>query len=121
MVRFKTRYILFELLSPNGDHVTFQSKQILQELRQTILMYFGEYGSGLCQSMLQLKYYNKDTSLGILKTSRDQIRMVHGGLTLMRSIDSEPVIVRVMHISGTLKKTEIKALNINKSALVSAS
>lgn len=121
MVRLKARYVLFEILYPGNARLQYRgttdSKAFMRELRGAIETYFGEYGSGQCQNMLGLRFYNPTTGLGILRVGRGQERIVQAALTMIREIGGLPVLVRIRHVSGTVAKSQEHALEISTEEL----
>lgn len=136
MVRLKSRYILFELLYPDGlttparphsddddnnsnnQHTSQQlrqpsnvdAKQVLSAVRAELAVLLGDYGAGSVASTLQLKYFSRTTSVGIVRVAREKMRLVWAALTYVRNLDNRPVIVRVVRVSGTVKKCEQAAI-----------
>ncbi|KAM3163276.1 Ribonuclease P [Lachancea thermotolerans] len=131
MVRLKSRYVLFEVLYPEGRTLTSENnvnnlskrevllrhhqvtparvtvKTILQELRRVIQFNFGDYGSGKANSLLQIKYFSNRTSTGIIRCSREDYEIVVIALTLMNKIDElEGVLLNPIKVSGTIKRIE---------------
>lgn len=143
MVRLKSRYILFELLYPESltlppkkapsakpsaagaaDPTTIQLRQpspptldarrLVSLIRDTISANFGDYGAGVAGSTLIVKYLSRTTSTAIIRVSRDHFRLAWAALSYITHIGSTNVIVRVMRVSGTIKKCEQEAIRRNK-------
>lgn len=121
MVRLKARYVLFEVLRPDSQGRKIEGKAVLKAVKSIINSHFGEFGIGQCQAMLALRYYNAQSGLGIIRIGRSQAPIVQGALTYIKEIGSQPVVIRVMHVSGTIKKCEIRACNLRKQELTSYS
>ena len=124
MVRVKSRYVLFEILFPldratddYGDYeelltrlhktspLTFTAKQLARQIKQLVQDHYGDYGGGSC-SNLQVKYFSNKTSTGIVKVAREHFEMVVAALALIDRLDSIPVIVRCLHVLGTVRKCQ---------------
>lgn len=118
MVRLKARYVLFEILYPE-DGMVKDSKAILQALRASIESNFGELGAGRCQSTLAIRYYNPRTSSGIIRIGREQAPIIQAALTCLRHIKNCAVVIRVTHVSGTMKKCEQRAIDIRRAEIMS--
>ncbi|KAI7826966.1 hypothetical protein BC939DRAFT_395310 [Gamsiella multidivaricata] len=138
MVRFKNRYLLFEIVyadtplgwtsipatltsgadashhSAKPDHSPFgdtgrnncrlpplANKDIMHALKASIVENFGDYGAGLTQRPLTLKYFSPHTNIGILRISREEVHIVWGALTFIRELKEKPCIIKVLHTSGT--------------------
>ncbi|KAB5532586.1 Rpp14/Pop5 family-domain-containing protein [Coniochaeta sp. 2T2.1] len=117
MVRFKERYLLVNILHPEGgnastttskkqqptidkplpavliynqpttDHVTPQS--LLRAIRAQVAALFGDYGSGAVDKNLQVKYLSLATSTFILRVSRTHYRLVWAALTTMGELPAK--------------------------------
>lgn len=130
MVRLKSRYVLFEvLLSPHitnadEDGETFTKhnillshhrpcpkeisiKSLIQEIRHSLQLNFGDYGSGKIGSLLQLKYFSNNTGTGIIRCHREDVDTLVASLMLINKVgDIENVIINPVKVSGTIKKIE---------------
>ncbi|CAI4054470.1 hypothetical protein SKDZ_01G0380 [Saccharomyces kudriavzevii ZP591] len=138
MVRLKSRYILFEVLYPPTDVNVEESmskadillahhraspadvsiKSIIQEVRRSLSLNLGDYGSAKCSSLLQLKYFSNRTSTGIIRCHREDCDLVIMALMLMARIgDVGGLIVNPVKVSGTIKKIEQFAVRRNSKIL----
>ncbi|QID83185.1 RNA-binding protein pop5 [Saccharomyces pastorianus] len=138
MVRLKSRYILFEILYPPTDISVEESlskgdillshhraspaevsiKAIIQEIRRSLSLNLGDYGSAKCSSLLQLKYFSNRTSTGIIRCHREDCDLVIMALMLMSKIgDVGGLIVNPVKVSGTIKKIEQFAIRRNSKIL----
>lgn len=134
MVRLKTRYVLFDIIYPPTDALPSHSRQqSLIQLHQTsngfnlrtiaeltkrqIQNLFGDQGTGLASLSLVVKYFSQKTSTGIIRCPRDHYRYVVAALTSMRKIGDKQVIIRVLKVSGTIKKSEDYAIERNRKLL----
>ncbi|KAJ9161893.1 Ribonuclease P/MRP protein subunit POP5 [Coniochaeta hoffmannii] len=144
MVRFKERYLLVNILQPQGDasttkkpdkpvpdiliynrpttdHVTPQS--LLRAIRAQVAMLFGDYGSGAVDRSLQVKYLSLATSTFILRISRAHYRLVWAALTTMDELparNGKPCTFRVVRVSGTIRKIEEEAVRRAKQIMLAA-
>lgn len=144
MVRFKERYLLVNILHPDGDastakkpqqpvsgtliynqpttdHVTPQS--LLRAIRAQVAVLFGDYGSGAVDRNLQVKYLSLATSTFILRVSRTHYRLVWAALTSMNELpakNGKPCIFRVVRVSGTIRKIEEDAVRRAKQIMLAA-
>ena len=130
MVRLKTRYILFEILSPSttvpsleldaisDDFILLDAhkvspqeisaKSIVQELRNSLRLNFGDYGAARANSLLQIKYFSNSTSTGIIRCLREDVDLVLLALFFINSVNGvENLIVNPVKVSGTIKKIEL--------------
>lgn len=144
MVRFKERYLLVNILHPEGnastakktdkpvsdiliynrpttDHVTPQG--LLRAIRAQVGMLFGDYGSGAVDRSLQVKYLSLATSTFILRISRSHYRLVWAALTTMNELpakNGKPCTFRVVRVSGTIRKIEEDAVRRAKQIMLAA-
>ena len=130
MVRLKTRYILFEILSPSTTAPSLEldaisddfilldahkvspqeisAKSIVQELRNSLRLNFGDYGAARANSLLQIKYFSNSTSTGIIRCLREDVDLVLLALFFINSVNGvENLIVNPVKVSGTIKKIEL--------------
>ncbi|KAK6455197.1 RNase P and RNase MRP subunit [Scheffersomyces xylosifermentans] len=129
MVRLKQRYILFDIIyPPTADSVEFSSfstshsnalltlhqtspasispKTLIQAIRRTIQDNYGDFGAGTAGLSVSIKYFSNKTSTGIIRCGRSSFQTVISALTLMDKIESSNVLIRCIHVSGTIKKCE---------------
>jgi ribonuclease P/MRP protein subunit POP5 len=64
-----------------------------------------------------VKYFSPVTSTGILRVSRDHVRIVWAALSYIAQIDSRRTVIRMARVSGTMKKCEKGAIKRNKSQM----
>lgn len=135
MVRLKQRYILFEILYPPGSSTTSRDlkskfhdfsnspkdallhlhvpsppsvspRSIVTLLKRVIADHYGEFGSGTVASLIIVKYFSNKTSTGILRCTRNDFHLVVAALGLITKVDNYNVVVRSVHVSGTIRKCE---------------
>ncbi|KAI9502214.1 subunit of both RNase [Coemansia spiralis] len=119
MVRFKNRYICFELL--DQQHIlgsTVSAKNIVALVRDQIKLNFGDMGAGHLLSGLQIKYLGNKTQLGIIKVPRDHCRMVQVALALITHVNKHSCTIRVRHVSGTIKKCQKATIQTNRELII---
>jgi ribonuclease P/MRP protein subunit POP5 len=125
MVRLKHRWLLFNIIYPSEPSaVPFSApstnvtpKVLTDALRQQISYNFGDHGSGLVSSSLQIKYFSVATSTGIVRIARDHFRLVWAALTFIKEIEGRECIITVQRVSGTVKKAEQEILRRDRQAL----
>lgn len=147
MVRLKQRYILFDILYPpkteprnSSEREVFESfhkspedallrmhrsspqsidgKSIIQATRKAIQDHYGEFGAGAVGQGLMMKYFSNKTSTGIIRCGRQSCPMVVASLALINCIGKEDIIIRCVHISGTIKKCEEFLIARNKELMI---
>lgn len=130
MVRLKTRYLLFEIVSTDNNssnvislHRAFPSningKLIMQLIKDSIQLNFGDYGSGKVNSLLQLKYWSNNTGSGIIRCHREDIDLLIASIALINGNDKDfnGCLVVPVKTSGTMKKLEQYMIYRNKKIL----
>lgn len=68
-----------------------------------------------------VKYFSPATSTGIVRVGREHYRLVWAALTYIKDIRGRPCVIRVVHVSGTIKKAEIQAIKRAKSDILAVS
>lgn len=139
MVRLKQRYILFEVLSPptseqwesysesldsSLSHLHRSSpeeinpKRLLQMIRQALKDHYGDYGAGAAGILLVIKYFSQKTSTGILRCARQHVDTVVAAIALINRLGDNEVILRCVHVSGTIKKCEIASIKRDQDDII---
>ncbi|KAL5117925.1 RNA-binding protein pop5 [Pleosporales sp. CAS-2024a] len=136
MVRVKYRYLVVNLLypepvattktplpdliqihSPTPD--TFHAGALVRIVRAGVEELYGDYGVGMVSSGLKVNYWSPSTSTAIIRCPRDHYEMVWAALTYTVRLPKPadvPVVMRVVHVSGTIKKAEEEV--IRRSQLI---
>ncbi|TLD31254.1 hypothetical protein PspLS_02802 [Pyricularia sp. CBS 133598] len=135
MVRIKERYLLVNILYPEAlKHVKpnepdlavlhkpttndLTPQAILRAIREQVRILFGDYGSGLIERNLLVKYLSNATSTFILRVHREQYRLVWAALTFMDDLpikNGQACTFRVVHVGGTMRKVETAAIRRHKA------
>lgn len=114
-LRQKKRYVVFDVLSEKA----IKSVQPIQKaIWETSLSFLGEQKMGKAGLFVLPQYYDKKQQRGILRVSNKQLHDMKSALTLVQSIDNQPVIIKTVGVSGILKKA-IKNYNIMNNAKAS--
>lgn len=141
MVRLKHRYILFDVLYPpskdpqtKSQHLLFESfsgaptqlqasspalvsdKAISRVLKRVVEDHYGEVG-GAVALLILVKYFSNRTLSGIVRCSRTDFKKVVAALALVTRVDSYNVVMRSVHVSGTIKKCEQAAIRRNRATI----
>jgi len=123
MVRFKNRWLLVEFIPCTKEGASYQpsegvtSKHIWSALKDSIIANFGDAGWGAVASSLTVKYFSPTTNLSIIRVARDHHRIAWGAVTLLRSVQGKPYLPNVIHVSGTIKHTQMSAISHNREAV----
>ncbi|KZV77308.1 hypothetical protein PENSPDRAFT_673079 [Peniophora sp. CONT] len=116
MVRFKNRWILVEFLTPSNLEATreLSGQAIFSALRESVVTHFGDVGWGAVGASLSVKYFSPTTSLCIIRVGRDPHRIAWAATSLLSAVDGRQVIPNVVHVSGTIKHTQLAAAEHNR-------
>ena len=118
-MRFKSRYLLFVLdwVSP-ATHSPIASINIYRAIRESVVFNFGEYGFGHVLTGAAVKYYNDITGVTIVRSTRDDWRMVECAIMNITHIGSDVVSFRLLNVSGTIRHAQRAAVEHITKALV---
>ncbi|TEB31545.1 hypothetical protein FA13DRAFT_332720 [Coprinellus micaceus] len=123
MVRFKNRWLLVEFIPVdsnakfkplNKPAVALDGKIIWNALRQSVLSNFGDVGWGAVAPSLTIKYFSPQTSVGIIRVSREHHKVAWAALTMLTSIDGVRYLPNLVHLSGTIKHAQLSAIEHNR-------
>ncbi|KAI9204495.1 Rpp14/Pop5 family-domain-containing protein [Polychytrium aggregatum] len=117
-MRIKNRYLLFEI--DFKDQLIVENMHggiIAQAFKDSVEQNFGDYGAGSVLSSLSVKYFSPFTSVGIVRTGRDDFRMVWAALTFINQIRGRDCIIRVVHVGGTISKVQRAAIDLDRQLL----
>ncbi|KAJ1831419.1 RNA-binding protein pop5 [Coemansia sp. RSA 2706] len=126
MVRFKNRYVCFEVLfdpalagsDASGQQPSFTARVIYGVVRDSVKLNFGDSGLGLVLSGMQVRHFGAHSCMGILKVPRDHCKMVLSALALITHVHKHPCAVRVRHVSGTIKKCQRAAIRTDRELII---
>lgn len=147
MVRLKHRYILFDILYPPPSaprtglerekflnfstsskdcllslHETSPStinlRSIASQLKKVIEDHFGDFGGGTVGLLIIVKYFSNKTSTGIIRCSRNNFHQVMAALALVTKLGNSEVVMRCVHVSGTIKKCEHFSIRRNQQLII---
>ncbi|KAL4066710.1 Rpp14/Pop5 family-domain-containing protein, partial [Scleroderma citrinum] len=114
----QNRWFLVEFIAVSSDSsVALDGKQIHSALRQSIISNFGDAGWGAVGMSLTIKYFSPTTNICIVRVARDHHNLAWGAITLMTSINGIRVIPHVIHVSGTIKHTQLAAIKHNREII----
>lgn len=109
MVKFKSRYILIEVLYENKSFQKFDESKFAKIISNEVENNFGEVNLGKIKKNLQVKYVNNYTNMLIIRVGKEYIKLMRSALALITKIDFENVRLRILGISGTIKGAEKRA------------
>lgn len=120
MVRFKNRWFLVEFITVSSElsqQPPLDNKQIYSALRQSIISNFGNTGWGAVGMSLTVKYFSPTTNICIIRVARDQHKLAWGAITLLTTVNGIRIIPHVVHVSGTIKHTQLAAIKHNREVI----
>ncbi|WPK24897.1 hypothetical protein PUMCH_002196 [Australozyma saopauloensis] len=146
MVRLKHRYILFDILYPpvknpsTGEQkrksaafnksprdcllqlhtqtpATVNGRVIVSLLKTVIEDHFGELASGTVALLIIVKYFSNRTSTGIIRCNRTEFQKVVAALALVTKLEGYEVVMRCVHVSGTIRKCEDFSIRRNRELM----
>ena len=136
MVRIKHRYLLLNFLysspststsalsKPSTDTPSYLSLHaptpsyltpalLISHLRDSITAHFGDTALGLTSASLRVVYLSPATSTAIIRCPRAHVKLVWASLTYMTHLPGArrqekgiDCVVRVVRVSGTIRKSE---------------
>ncbi|GJN94205.1 hypothetical protein Rhopal_007279-T1 [Rhodotorula paludigena] len=141
MVRFKHRYLLVHLVFPAtldsplsasapsaSNDPTLPPAQppapplsesaLISLLRDSLSVNFGDVGAGEVGGTFSIKYLSPATSTLIVRVSREHHRTLWAALTLLRKVGGQECIARVVHVSGTIRKTQHAAIRHDRAQIL---
>ncbi|BGP20664.1 hypothetical protein JCM10213_001090 [Rhodosporidiobolus nylandii] len=138
MVRFKHRYLLCHLVFPasalddahpstsNGAATpaeavpppSLSEGAIIGLLRDSLNVNFGDVGAGEVGGTFSVKYLSPQTSTLIIRVSREHYRTLWAALTLLRRVGGQECVARVVHVSGTIRKTQHAAIAHDRAQIL---
>ncbi|PSK59439.1 Ribonuclease P/MRP protein subunit POP5 [Elsinoe australis] len=115
--------------APTPDTLT--SSLLARLIRDNVSTLFGDYGAGMASGSLKIMYLSNPTSTAIVRVGRQHYRLVWAALTMAGRLPGVPdrdrgygreggkgrdgergreVVIRVVRVSGTVRKCEEEAM-----------
>ncbi|KAI8914506.1 hypothetical protein EDD86DRAFT_244703 [Gorgonomyces haynaldii] len=117
MVRIKNRYFLCELQVENDEILQLNKYALLNALSEAIQEWYGQTGLGEIIPGLQVKYFSPATGMLIIRVTRKHYQQVWAALGFMNQLRNRGCKFSVIHISGTIKKVQQKAIKYDKECI----
>ncbi|KAI9295590.1 hypothetical protein K502DRAFT_290803 [Neoconidiobolus thromboides FSU 785] len=124
MVRVKRRYFLFEVALEDGAQaanmkgVSLNKREVQSQINRSIAFNFGSIGSSKIATDLNLQYFNPETKIGLLRTNRENEKMVCASLTLLNEIKGTKCCFTVLKTTATIKKLMHASIKRDKKLLL---
>ena len=109
MVKFKSRYILIEVLYDDKKLQKYDESKFAKIIKNEVEKNFGEVNLGKINKNLQIKYVNNYTNMIIIRIGKEYIKLMRAALALINKIDYEKVRLRILGVSGSIKGAEKRA------------
>ncbi|KAK9833872.1 hypothetical protein WJX74_008434 [Apatococcus lobatus] len=117
MVRFKNRYLVFELIWKDGKRdESLGESALLNAFRELVAQNFGDHGLGQALASLQVKYYNPFTGVCVIRCSRDQAREVWVALSMLTDLRNRTAMLHFLAITGTVQNCKRAAQSFTSKA-----
>jgi len=103
-LRERNRYIAFEVISDSD----IGREGVMKAVWGSVLRFLGELNTS--RTGLWVMDWNDEKKKGILKVNHKNVDEVKAALTLVKEINGKGVILHILGISGTVKKTRERYL-----------
>ena len=119
MVRFKNRYLLCEIVFPDNQLIErkFTDYEIYRCIKDSLADLHGDYGLGIMQSSLSVKYVNPHTHVVLVRAMRGAHQMVWQAMTFIKKIGSQEAFFRALHLGGTIRTCQKFLLDYHRKQL----
>jgi RNase P/RNase MRP subunit POP5 len=101
------RYIVFEIISDN----TYDLGDVVKTIWYSILQLFGDVGTSDITFWTLSSLYRKSKKRGIIKTDNSSVDKIRSALSIIRTISSQNVIIKVIGVTGTIETAKTKFLD----------
>lgn len=109
-MRFKQRYLLVSLNIEGKQEVT--SKDIYHAISGRVVQLLGVWGFGVVKASLQIKYWNPNTHMLIVRVSREFLRPSWLALSTVKEVAGRTCILNVVHCGGTIRVSKKRLLKL---------
>ena len=137
MVRFKNRYLLFRINTKDdmekSPRHSISQHDIMHTVKGFLATMVGNHGLALISPSLSMKYFDVASQIGILRVARAEYRKLWACLSLLTcivhqqgknaavSVFRAACSVSILHISGTIRNCQLKAIAYLKKEIASHS
>jgi RNase P/RNase MRP subunit POP5 len=116
MVRFKNRYLTFSVRWGDEGAAKLTPSAIAELLRTSLAMNFGAHGRGGEERSLQVKYFDAQTGVGLVRCSREGERRVWASMTFINETRGRGVVLAVLKSSGSIRCAKRQLLRVWQAA-----
>eukprot|EP00903_Cladosiphon_okamuranus_P010476 g9912.t1 len=110
MVRFKHRYLVANVAASPAKAVELGSKEISAMLKEAIAANFGDLGAGRTARSLQVRSFDRDSGVCVIRVGRDLHRMVRASVTLLAGTKDARLSVTVEGVAGCDRTLKLAAM-----------
>jgi RNase P/RNase MRP subunit POP5 len=104
-MRYKRRYVCIQLIFAKPETACkFKISELNEDFTETIEQCFGDFGLATLEPSFSIVYYNANTNMLILRTSRRFYTTFRSLLIFKKKVKSTDLMLNVLHASGSLKK-----------------
>ncbi|ESO97352.1 hypothetical protein LOTGIDRAFT_231547 [Lottia gigantea] len=100
------RYIVFEIVFVNKKPVEYvlNNYDVNTAIRAAVLQAHGDFGLGILQNSLHVKYMSNHQDVILVKARRGAHKLLQTAVTMfLKKIKTFDVVCRTLHIGGTIK------------------
>ncbi len=99
--REKKRYVAFEIISENKK---FSFQDVSRTLWNSLLLFLGELEFAKAGIIVIANTFDEKIMRGLIRVNNKYLAHLKGALTLISGINEQPVIFRVLGVSGIVNK-----------------
>lgn len=105
MVRFKNRYIAFEITLGDKSDRPFMLKTTALHIaiQQKVQQLYGDFGLAAIKAGFTAKYCNIHTKIALVKTRHGPHKFLLDSIPLVKDIAGRLVSVKILYVGATLK------------------
>jgi ribonuclease P/MRP protein subunit POP5 len=113
-LREKKRYIVFEIIS--DDKIEF--KDIKNSILNACNKFLGEFGCAKANPYIIENCFDSSSKKGILRVTNKSLNDIKAALSMIKDINNQRVIFKIIGVSGILKKAKNKFLSIPLTPII---
>jgi ribonuclease P/MRP protein subunit POP5 len=95
--KVRRRYLALKI----DSNEKFESKEFMDTVWNNLLRLYGEYGAS--KAGLTLVDYDMEKGLAVIRAAHTEVEKVRAAIASVTEINTKPVAVHVLTISGSLK------------------
>ncbi|KAK1118415.1 hypothetical protein K0M31_015114 [Melipona bicolor] len=105
MVRFKNRYILFEINFGDNSKKPVQLKvtALHNAIQQKVQQLYGDFGIAAIKAGFSAKYCNAHTKIAIVKSRHGPHKFLINAIPIIKDIAGRLVSVKILYVGATIK------------------